>query len=161
MVTLESIRPSALPSRIGRTLERRVANPVFRTLLRSRLHWLASRWLALLSYRGRRSERRYTTPVAYARRDGALVVVTLADEANWWTNFRDPHECTLWLRGTPKDATGVVVTDGAERDALLAEYARDRRLLAPVLGVDGDRTGRTSDDGTVENVVVVRFDLDP
>lgn len=40
-------------------------NPLVRWLMRSPLHWLASRRVALISYTGRRSGRRFTIRVGY------------------------------------------------------------------------------------------------
>ena len=43
-------------------------------LLRSPLHRLSSGSLLLISYRGRRSGRRFTIPVMYAEREGTLTI---------------------------------------------------------------------------------------
>lgn len=145
-----SVRVSSLQRRI----EERVANPLLRWLLRSRLHWLASRWLLLLSYTGRRSGRRYTTPVAYARHEGDVLVATPERESDWWRNFTEPRRCGLWLRGVDRAATGRVVT-GADRERLLAAYVERHGLLGRLFGIDGpDDVARAS-----REVAVVRFSL--
>ena len=132
---------------VARTLETRVANPIVQWLLRSPVHWLASFAVVLVTYRGRRSGRKYTIPVAYARTGGTLVVVTPKAETVWWTNFRESAACTLWLHGERRSAEGVVVTDAAIRTDLLETYAAQRRVLARVLG--GHRLEeRTRPDGT-------------
>ncbi|MFB6108511.1 MAG: nitroreductase/quinone reductase family protein [Haloplanus sp.] len=145
---------------VQRTLERRVANPLARSVLRSRVHWVVSDWFVLVSYVGRRSGRRYTFPVAYHRLDGAIVVATPKRESNWWRNFREPRSCRVWLRGDARAATGEVVT-GDERGALLAAYVERHPRLGRLLGVDAalvarpDRLAESSRD-----VAVVRFVLD-
>ncbi|WP_090384181.1 nitroreductase/quinone reductase family protein [Natronobacterium texcoconense] len=148
-------RVSSSVATIAREFETRVANPVVRWLLRSPLHPLASFALVLVTYRGRRSGREYTIPVAYARDDGPLVAVTPKSETIWWTNFREPAACVVRLQGTREAAIGELVTDDAERAELLEVYAEQRRLLGRVLGL-GDRDGDSSGD----ELAVVRFSLD-
>ena len=55
----------------------RAANPLVGWLIRSPLHWLASRRLALIIYTGRRSGRPYTIPVGYEM-VGLQVTITVA-----------------------------------------------------------------------------------
>jgi deazaflavin-dependent oxidoreductase (nitroreductase family) len=153
-----SSSPSNRISPLQRGIEERVANPLFRWLLRTRLHWLASRWLVLLSYVGPRTGRRYTTPVAYARSEGNVVVVTPNRESNWWRNFTEPRACRLWLRGTARTATGVVVT-GTERERLLAAYVDSHGLLGRSLGADGRATPEEL-ARTNRTLTVVRFTLE-
>lgn len=88
-----------------------VVNPLVERLLRSRLHWLASRRLLLLSYEGHVSGTRVTTPVLYER---DVVVTTGRDEADWWKNFPDGHPATLRLDGEPVETLGSAILDAAE-----------------------------------------------
>ncbi|MFC5969841.1 hypothetical protein ACFPYI_00715 [Halomarina salina] len=147
-------------SSVQRALEERFANPLLRSVLRSRLHWLASRWLVLVSYVGRRSDRRHTFPVAYHRRDGALVAVTPKRETTWWRNFLERRDCLLWHRGEERSATGEVVV-GEERADLLAGYVERHRLLARALAVeDGTRSESGGREQRERPFAVVRFALD-
>jgi hypothetical protein len=57
-----------------------------RALLRSPFHGVASRNLCLLRYAGRRSGRRYETPLSYVR-DGGRVLLLSSRDTRWWTNF--------------------------------------------------------------------------
>lgn len=124
-------RAAAAVGRLARVLEARLANPLFRRLLRSRWHWLASGWLAALSYVGPRSGRRITTPVAYARFRGGIVAVTVPS-TTWWRPFSDPYPCRIWLRGRELEGVGTVL-EGRDRRAALGAYAGQRRLLAGAL----------------------------
>lgn len=58
----------------GFTFLNRVVNPLVRWLIGSPFHRLASRWLALITYTGRRTGRRYTIPVSY-QMAGAQVTI--------------------------------------------------------------------------------------
>lgn len=146
--------PAGRPSRARRWLEDRLLDPILRWLLRSPLHRLASRWLVHIGYVGRRSGDRCTVTAPYELVEGAVVVVTPAAEGTWWRDFVEPWPCAVWLRGTRRSAEGVVVA-GEDRSRLLERYSRrfSRRW-----GAVGDAGGATGD---AEELVVVRFSLDP
>ncbi|WP_148858569.1 nitroreductase/quinone reductase family protein [Natronococcus pandeyae] len=124
---------SDLVSTVQRVLERRIANPALRWLLRSRLHWLASHRLLLVSYEGRHSGTQYTFPVVYSRQNGDFVVVTPPDETTWWKNFVEPRRCAISVRGKMRPATGTVVT-GDDRDALLVAHLESSPALRWLFG---------------------------
>src|SRR6185436_13917250 len=75
-------RPALRGSFLGSLL--RVWNPVMRGILESPIHWPLSRWFAVLTWTGRKSGRRYSTPIAYVR-EGTTVWVTTGDR--WWRNL--------------------------------------------------------------------------
>jgi hypothetical protein len=153
-------RVSERVSSLQRAIEERVANSLFRSLLRSRLHWLVSNWLVLLSYEGRRSGRRYTFPVAYKRIGDGIVVVTPMSDSNWWKNFQESQECVVWLRGTEYSANGGVVTD-EERPDLILEYFDTYGILGRILGFGGHPASSPDQLAQAKrSLAVVRFDLD-
>ncbi len=66
-----------------------LVNPRLVALMRSPLGGRAlGRWLTVVTYTGRRSGRRISTPVGY-RRSGDVVTIPvgMADRKNWWRNF--------------------------------------------------------------------------
>jgi deazaflavin-dependent oxidoreductase (nitroreductase family) len=131
--------------------------------LRSPLHRLLSGRLALLTFYGRKSGRRYTTPVGYGRTDDALLVDT---ESPWWRNLReDGARVGVRLQGRDRTGTAEVITDEARmREAyriILAATPGYARALGVSLGSDGlprrDDVARIRQKGHV----VVRIELDP
>jgi deazaflavin-dependent oxidoreductase (nitroreductase family) len=109
-------------------------NRCVRALLRSPLHGALSRSVVLLSFRGRRSGRWFTTPVQYAPWADALVVVPgHADRKQWWRNLEGGAPVRLHLRGRDVDADAALVR-GEAADAALAPYferfPRARKVLA-------------------------------
>ena len=70
----------------------KVANPVMKALLRSPLHGLVSKNIALLHFRGRKSGRDFVTPLSYVRQ-GHSVWLLSAHSTRWWMNLRE--------KGTP------------------------------------------------------------
>jgi deazaflavin-dependent oxidoreductase (nitroreductase family) len=76
----------------------RIANPSMKWLLRSPLHWLVSKRVVLIEFRGRKSGKTYRTPVMYAPCDAGIVISTSRDYL-WWRNLRGGVQVRLWLRG--------------------------------------------------------------
>ncbi|WIV66039.1 nitroreductase/quinone reductase family protein [Natrialbaceae archaeon AArc-T1-2] len=122
---------------VALALEARVANPIVAAVLRSSFHPLLSRWLLVLSYEGRRSGRRYTTPVLYREVDDELYLVTPAAYTTWWRNFGGGHPATVLYRGRWRRGVGSLVTDA---DAVIAHL---RWLFAPVRRLSRTFLGRS------------------
>ena len=108
---LRMAQPASQPRR-RRALQLlfRLINSVVSSILRSPLHRLLSGRLALLTFYGRKSGRRYTTPVGYGRTDGTLLVDT---ESPWWRNLRGGARVGVRLRGRDRAGTAEVITDEA------------------------------------------------
>lgn len=96
-------------------------------LLRSPFHRLASGSLLLITYRGRRSGRRFTIPVMYAEREGTLTIfVGHPERKTWWRNLRDGAEVEVRLRGRRLRGQATVVAAG---ETYLARYPRARTTI--------------------------------
>ncbi len=63
----------------------RFANTVPMLILRSPVHRLMSGRYAIIEFTGRKSGRRYATPIAYVR-DGDRVL--LSTDSPWWRNLK-------------------------------------------------------------------------
>ena len=87
----------------------RTANPFVSAVLRSPLHPLLSRSLALITITGRRSGRRYTFPVGY-RQDGDRVLIDVGwpERKRWWRNLRDAAKVEMRIRGTRRRGQALV-----------------------------------------------------
>ncbi len=72
---------------IGHAFYRYLLNPVARCLLRSPLHGIASKNIAILHFTGRKSGRALNTPLSYTR-DGDRVRLLSSTNTSWWKNFR-------------------------------------------------------------------------
>jgi hypothetical protein len=112
----------------------RLANPVVRRVLGSRVHRLLSGRLIVLCYRGRRSGRTFRIPVRYAEtEDGRLVVVaTWPERKLWWRSFDDGTDAIVILRRRTVPVRGTRVTRSEREAALagyLATYPRAARLV--------------------------------
>lgn len=94
--------PQAPPAWVNRAVS---------ALLRSPLHRLLSRKLLLISFTGRKSGRRFTTPVTYLRsEDGRLAFFS---NGGWWKNLAGGAPVTLRIQGREQAALAEPVTDVA------------------------------------------------
>ena len=96
-----------------------LVNGLMSGLLRSPLHGVVSRSIMLISFNGRKSGKRYTTPISYAR-DGD--VVTAFTRAKWSRNLAGGAPVTLRLKNKQCQGQADIVTDDT---AAVAEGLRD------------------------------------
>jgi F420H(2)-dependent quinone reductase len=152
-------RPALRGSVLGGVL--RAWNPIMRALLGSPLHWPLSRWFAVLSWSGRRSGRRYTTPVSYVR-DGRTVWLTTGDQ--WWRNLVEAAPVAIRIRGRWHDGRGLAITDRVEsrqgHDRLFRRHAWFR-VLAGIPRGRGGPDPEALDRALAAGRVLVRIDLSP
>ena len=78
-----------------------IINPTMSLLLRSPLHGFWSKSLMLITFKGRKSGKSFTTPVRYIQNNGVIRCFT-SSQNQWWRNFRDGAEVVLRVEG--KDA---------------------------------------------------------
>jgi hypothetical protein len=93
-------------------------NPMMRMLLRSPLHFVQSKSLMLITFTGKKSGRRFTTPVRYVR-IGDTVRCFTSPENLWWRNLRGGAAVSLRLEGNERPYWATIQSDpAAVRDAL-------------------------------------------
>jgi len=85
-------------------------NPVVAWLLRSPLHDLLSRRVALLTVTGRRSGAAIRLPVQYER-DGDMLTVVSSPRRLWWRNLEDGAPVRIVLEGESRDGYAKVRRD--------------------------------------------------
>ncbi|MEW5868555.1 MAG: nitroreductase/quinone reductase family protein [Chloroflexota bacterium] len=76
----------------------KIMNAIMFPLLRSRLHFLASHGLMLITVTGRKTGKLYTTPVAY-RREGERLVFFSGRGLAWIKNLQGGAPVRLVLKG--------------------------------------------------------------
>lgn len=139
-------------------------NGVVTFVLRSRLHWLLSRGLALITVTGRRTGRRYTIPVGYLEtRDAIVVLVGDAPSKTWWRNYEDEGPIELRLRGQLRSGRALVLSPGSESFRRTAEEAfRSARFIPRLFGIGFDpERGLSADDAgkLAQRAAIVRITL--
>ncbi len=140
-------------------------NPIVRPILLSRFHRLLSGFLLLISVTGRKSGKRHTFPVMYAR-DGADIVIVAgwASNKRWWKNLIGGGEVTLRVAGETVDGCGTALVDrSAERGRALRAYLTRYPAAKKTVGAPSDwqsvsdaALGDSRGDAAVVRVVLAR-----
>ena len=78
-------------------------NPIVAFLARSPLHFLISRQVLVIQFKGRKSGKQYLVPVSYHEHESSYTCVTLRSNI-WWRNLKEVSHTKIWLKGTLKNA---------------------------------------------------------
>jgi hypothetical protein len=121
----------------------KIANPAMRMVLRSPLHGLVSGSTMLVTVKGRKSGKAYTTPVNYVREGDSITIFSLRSRT-WWRNLRGGAPIALRVRGRDLRGSGEVTATDVESvgAALLAM----RPQLSP------SRASRLARDGVIISI---------
>jgi len=133
-------------------------NPVVRTLLRSPMHGVLSKSVMLITFTGKKSGRRYTTPVRYVRL-GDVIRCQSSSGTRWWRNLRGGAEVTLRLQGVERRYWANAVEGDREkiREALkyqLAQFPQDAAYHNIRLNRDGSLVSEDLERAAKDAIVV-------
>ena len=139
----------------------RLWNPLVRRLLESPLHWPLSRWFAVLAWTGRKTGRRYSTPVSFVR-EGRTAYVTTGDR--WWRNLTEGGPVAMRIAGRWREGTAAPLMDPAESRAqherLFREYSWFRLLAGIARGPGGGPDTAAVARAVMAGRVLVRIELE-
>jgi len=121
-------RPSRTRFRFFRLFTTHAVNPFARLFV----HWLP--YFALISYRGRKTGKRYTIPVSYERQDDNVTVITKRART-WWHNFETPIEVELRLSGRMYTGKAEIQTDDAATLEFMTDFLARRPVDAKAYGL--------------------------
>ena len=96
----------------------KVMNAMMKPLLLSPMHFLASGWCMLITMRGRKTGRLYTTPVYY-HQEGKVVRFFSGKHLKWVKNLAGGAIVTLRLRGNDVQGTATLCTNDTTSQKLL------------------------------------------
>jgi deazaflavin-dependent oxidoreductase (nitroreductase family) len=114
-------------------------------ILRSPLHGLLSNGMLLITVTGRKTGKKYTTPVEYYCQDGELWVLTRRDRT-WWRNVQGGADVKLILKGKTIDATAETIMGTKEVEGQLVDYALHRPMSARGLEIRLENKTPNGDD---------------
>ncbi|MCA1730351.1 MAG: nitroreductase family deazaflavin-dependent oxidoreductase [Actinobacteria bacterium] len=129
-------------------------------ILHSPLHRLMSGSTLLITFTGRKSGKRYTTPVTYLREGDIFLMTT---DSPWWRNLRGGAPLKLRVKGKEHAAFGEAVTDEAEVARVMEMMTRQFPRYGKYAGIETYPDGRL-DPADLEKAsrerMVVRARLD-
>ena len=103
-------------------------------LLLSPLHGLLSNGMMLITVTGRKTGKKYTTPVGYFRENGNLWVLTSRDRT-WWKNLQGGAEVGLLLQQKPVTAFAEPELEVNAVQAQMREYLKHIPQAAKSMGI--------------------------
>jgi deazaflavin-dependent oxidoreductase (nitroreductase family) len=133
-------------------------NPIMKRVLTSPVHWPLSRWFAVIEWTGRKSGKRYATPVAYLTR-GSEAWVTTGDR--WWRNLTERPSVRIWLRGAAHEGLAKPVLDEAESVRLHATMFEAKPFFARLAGLPARPTTSEIEQSVRAGRVLVRVSMPP
>ena len=103
------------------------------------MHRIISWRIMSVEYTGRKSGKRYATPVSYYKEGNTVYCFT---NGRWWNNFREPREVTLLIKG--KRYKGRALASPAstgENPEIMGRYFKAVPADAKFYGIRYDRQG--------------------
>ena len=106
----------------------RLINPLVVLILRSPLHFLASKNLIFITFQGRKSKKTFNIPVSYHREGNNLIALTLKQNL-WWKNLKMLNRTQITLLGKKEDAGITIVDQDAQ---FIKEKMRELIIEKPI-----------------------------
>ena len=103
-------------------------------VLRSPLHGLLSKGMMLITITGRKTGKKYTTPVGYYFEGNDMWVIT-SRERKWWKNLQGGAKVDLLLKRKPVSGFAEPELDPQAVEARMSEYLRHIPQAASRMGV--------------------------
>ena len=114
-------------------------------VLRSPLHGMLSNGMMLITVTGRKTGKKYTTPVEYFREADNLWVMTNRDRT-WWKNLKGGAEVSLLLKRKPVTAIADLVMDKKSVESQLSEYIKHMPQAAKPLNIRIENGNTNAED---------------
>ena len=129
-------------------------------VLRSPFHGMLSDGMMLITITGRKTGRKYTTPVGYYREGDYLWVITSHDRT-WWKNLRGGAEIGLLLKRKPVTAHAEVELDEKTVEARMYDYVKHVPQAAKPMGIRMENGQPNAEDisRTAKDRLFVRINL--
>jgi len=85
-----------------------IANPIMKAILRSPFAGPLAEEIMVLTFTGRKSGKKFSTPVGFVRNGDHLIVF---NHSNWWKNFIGGAPVSMTIKGKEVTGTATLVTD--------------------------------------------------
>ena len=106
----------------------RLINPLVVIILRSPLHFIASKNLIFITFQGRKSKKTFNIPVSYHREGNDLIALTLKQNL-WWKNLKMLNRTQITLLGKKEDV-GITIVD--QDTQFIKEKMRELIIEKPI-----------------------------
>ena len=130
-------------------------------MLRSLLHGMLSNGMMLITVRGCKTRKKYTTPVGYYCENGYLWIITSRDRT-WWKNLQGGAEVDLLLKRKLVKAFAEPDLDEKSVEARMAEYLQHVPQAAKTMKIrmDNGRPNPQDLSNTARDRLFVRIKIE-
>lgn len=130
-------------------------------VLRSPFHGMLSNGMMLITITGRKTGKKYTTPVGYYREGEYLWVITSRDRT-WWKNLQGGAEVGLLLKREPVTAFAEPDLDEKAMEARMYDYIKHVPQAARPMGIRVENGKPNAEDiaRTAKGRLFVRIKVD-
>ena len=136
-------------------------NPIMKWMLNSPLHSLISSSTMLMTFKGRKSGRIYSTPVNYLEIGDALYTISSRDRV-WWRNMREGARVDLRLRGAEVRADAIAIEERGQVEEELSIFLKAAPKRAKYFSVRMSPSGVPEEEDVerlAKEKVVVKMEL--
>jgi deazaflavin-dependent oxidoreductase (nitroreductase family) len=91
-------------------------------MLRRNMLGAMGNFVMVITVKGRKTGKAYSTPIAYMRDGDALIALTNQNPSNWYRNTLANSQITLNIKGQDISAHGSPITDTAEIERIFQLY---------------------------------------
>jgi len=138
----------------------RLLNPIVKFILDSPLHFILSKNLLALTFYGKKTGKKYKTPLSYLKKDDNIFCLT--DRPNiWWRNLILQSEVEISLKGNRVRCLAIAELESESIEELLIEIIHHSPIDAFFAGikfVDGKPDSRSVKEA-VQRLVLLRLSL--
>ena len=135
----------------------KISNFFMKTIVNSPLHPLLGSRFAVITFEGRKTGKRYSTPINVTQDGDTFTAVSLRSR-NWWRNLRGGRQAKLRVSGKQYVVRGEVLEDHAAVVDGLQQYFKQNPGYARYFGVrlapDGQPSGEDLDRAADERVMI-------
>ena len=110
-----------------------IGNDLVALVLRTPLHVLMGKTI-LITVTGRKTGKKYTTPVGYYRADDHLWVITSRDRT-WWRNVKDGANVQIRIHGRDMTGYAEAILDEDSIIERLGDYLKQTPMASKPLGI--------------------------
>jgi len=130
-------------------------------VLRSPFHGMLSDGMMLITITGRKTGKKYTTPVGYYHEGDSLWVIT-SRERTWWKNLQGGAQVDLLMKRKPVRAFAEIEQDEPAVAARMPEYLQHIPMAAKRMEIRMDDGKPNAEDiaRTAKERVFVRINLE-
>ncbi len=134
-----------------------ISNFFMKAIVNSPLHPLLGKNFAVITFEGRKTGKRYSTPINVTQDGGAFTAVSLRNRT-WWRNLRGGRQAQLRVSGRHYVVRGEVLEDHLAVADSLAQYFKLNPGYAKYFNVrlapDGQPSGEDLDRAADERVII-------